>query len=267
RPRQASHVAAADRVDHIREDDRNGAGHLQQRPDRSVAHRHNDVRSKRDQLRRIFPTQLGIAFAPAVVDPHIAAVRPAQGCKGLLKNCEARAAFRSGLDEPPDVSHPLGLLRARRERPRSSSAAEKRDEVAALHSITLLCPRLAKAVSISPLVLAVRTSICRPMDIAAVRTSVIVVSEIMELFGLTSTAKRAAPGSSSCKRPSCLAASSRFMEVTPVTLPPGWLMVATRPVRTGSPPIWKTIGIAAVAALAASAGGVSAGVAMTATRR
>src|SRR5262249_17849754 len=40
-------------------------------------------------------------------------------------------------DEHPDVSHPLGLLRARRERPRSSSAAEKRDEVAALHSITL----------------------------------------------------------------------------------------------------------------------------------
>ena len=36
----------------------------------------------------------------------------------------------------------------------------------------------------------------------------------------------------------------------PVTLPPGWLKLATRPARTGSPPISKTIGIVAVAALA-----------------
>src|SRR5262249_1312738 len=89
------------------------------------------------------------------------------------------------------------------------------------------------------------------MDIAAARRSVIVASAIVGLSGLTSTAKRAAPGSSSCKRPSCLAASSRFMEMMPVTLPPGWLKLATRPAWTGSPPIWKTIGIAAVAALAA----------------
>src|SRR5215831_1387737 len=47
------------------------------------------------------------------------------------------------------------------------------------------------------------------MDMAAARTSVIVASAIVELSGLTSTAKRAAAGSSSCKSPRCLAASSR----------------------------------------------------------
>ena len=46
----------------------------------------------------------------------------------------------------------------------------------------------------------------------------------------------------------------------PVTLPPGWLKLATRPDRTGSPPISKTIGIVAVAALATKVAGVSAGV-------
>ena len=35
-----------------------------------------------------------------------------------------------------DAPHPLALLRARRERPRGCRAAEQRDEVAALHSIT-----------------------------------------------------------------------------------------------------------------------------------
>jgi hypothetical protein len=38
--------------------------------------------------------------------------------------------------------------------------------------------------------------------------------------------------------------------VTPVTLPPGRLKLATRPSLTGSPPLAKTIGIVAVAALA-----------------
>src|SRR5262245_114784 len=58
-------------------------------------------------------------------------------------------------------------------------------------------------------------------------------------------------GDISCKRPSTL--PSWLM---PVTLPPGLLKLATRPYRTGSPPIEKTIGIVAVAALAANDGAV-----------
>jgi hypothetical protein len=41
------------------------------------------------------------------------------------------------------------------------------------------------------------------------------------------------------------------MAVTPVTLPPGWLRLATRPSSTGFAPIWKTIGTSDVAAFAA----------------
>ena len=46
--------------------------------------------------------------------------------------------------------------------------------------------------------------------------------------------------------------------VTPVTLPPGRLRLATRPSLTGSPPAKNTIGTVVVAALAASAAGDSA---------
>ena len=48
------------------------------------------------------------------------------------------------------------------------------------------------------------------------------------------------------------------MKLTPVTLPPGRLRLATRPTSTGSPPVTKTIGTVVVAALAASAAGVLA---------
>src|SRR5262249_57632213 len=43
-------------------------------------------------------------------------------------------------------------------------------------------------------------------------------------------------------------------KLTPVTLPPGRLRLATRPSRTGSVPVTNTIGTFVVAALAASAG-------------
>jgi hypothetical protein len=52
-----------------------------------------------------------------------------------------------------------------------------------------------------------------------------------------------------------------------IALPPGRERLATSPSFTGSSPTAKTIGIAAVATLAASAAGVVPGVAMTATRR
>jgi hypothetical protein len=64
---------------------------------------------------------------------------------------------------------------------------------------------------------------------------------------LTSTAKRATRGTSSCKSPSRLAPSSPLMELAPVILPPGRLRLATRPVWTGSPPALKTIGMVVVA--------------------
>src|SRR5262245_38270383 len=49
-----------------------------------------------------------------------------------LKHRIVRGAGQEDADPP----HPLGLLRMRRERPRRGCAAEQRDELAPLHSIT-----------------------------------------------------------------------------------------------------------------------------------
>src|SRR5262249_19680896 len=78
--------------------------------------------------------------------------------------------------------------------------------------------------------------------------------------------ERGKPLRSRQNSPSRLAASSTPMSLIPVTLPPGRLRLATRPVWTGSPALLNTIGIVVVAALAASAAGML-GVAMTATLR
>ena len=79
---------------------------------------------------------VGIAGGPASVDPHVAAVGPAQLLQPLQECREAGLRFRivrGRAHEHADAPHPLGLLRARRERPRGRRAAEKRDELAPLH--------------------------------------------------------------------------------------------------------------------------------------
>ena len=62
-----------------------------------------------------------------------------------------------------------------------------------------------------------------------------------------------AVGTSSCSNSSRFGPSSTPNEVTPVRFPPGRFKLATRPASTGSAPVRKTIGIVAVAVLAASA--------------
>ena len=60
-------------------------------------------------------------------------------CQPLQERREAGLTFRivRGCgQEHADAPHPLALLRARRERPRGRRAAEQRDELAPLHSIT-----------------------------------------------------------------------------------------------------------------------------------
>jgi hypothetical protein len=65
---------------------------------------------------------------------------------------------------------------------------------------------------------------------------------------------RAAVGTASCSSSSRFGPSSTFKAVMPVRLPPGRLRLATRPDWTGSALVEKTIGIVAVAALAANSG-------------
>src|SRR5262245_49950393 len=73
--------------------------------------------------------------------------------------------------------------------------------------------------------LAVKTSTCLPIA-EAVACKSLVKASVLRLFGLSSTAKRAALGSNSCKIPSRLVPSSAFMELIPVKLPPGRLRLA-----------------------------------------
>jgi hypothetical protein len=79
------------------------------------------------------------------------------------------------------------------------------------------------------------------------------------LFGLMSATIRKAPGMSSCRRPSRFPPSSTLIVLSPVTLPPGRLKLATRPSCTGSPLVTKTIGIVVVARLAARTAAVPNG--------
>ena len=59
------------------------------------------------------------------------------------------------------------------------------------------------------------------------------------LFGFTSTPIDGGLRDSSCSSSSRFGPSSSIKELTPVTLPPGRLRLATRPISTGSPPIEK----------------------------
>src|SRR5262245_22326165 len=70
---------------------------------------------------------------------QIAALAPSERRKPLRESGEIALRHRVALrktHEHPDAPHPLGLLRARRERPRGRRAAKQRDELAALHSIS-----------------------------------------------------------------------------------------------------------------------------------
>ena len=96
----------------------------------------DDIRRERDQFRRVSTGSVGIARPPAIVDPHVAADGPAQFLQPLQERSDAGLRFRIVRDqvrEHADATHPLGLLRARRERPRSRRAAEERDELAPFH--------------------------------------------------------------------------------------------------------------------------------------
>src|SRR5262249_33660631 len=77
--------------------------------------------------------------------------------------CERRASglpqriLRGRVHQHTDPPHALGLLRTRRERPSSRRAAEERDELAALHSITSSAATSSLSGTEMPSILAVST--------------------------------------------------------------------------------------------------------------
>src|SRR5262245_20698455 len=94
-----------------------------------------------------------------------------------------------------------------------------------------------------------------PSAWAAESTSRFCGSASTGAVGLTSKANTPALGSNSCSNSSRFGAISSDAWVTPVTLPPGRLRLATSPILTGSAAVSKTIGMVLVAAFAASVAG------------
>jgi hypothetical protein len=73
-----------------------------------------------DQLFRAHLKLIDIADRKASVDADIAALRPSELFEPLTECCEARLHIRMLLGQTSqhaDAPHPLGLLRARHERP------------------------------------------------------------------------------------------------------------------------------------------------------
>src|SRR5262245_40129367 len=116
----------------------------------------------------------------------------------------------------------------------------------------LLRTSVANAESIPLLSLAWTASIAHAMDAAAAVTSLLLAWAFV-LSVLNSSPIRAPVGTSSLSRPRCFAPSSDRKKCTPVALPPGRAMLATRPSVTGSSIELNTIGMFAVAPLAATA--------------
>src|SRR5262249_44437461 len=84
------------------------------------------------QFRHVAADAFGLTGAPAVVDPHVAAVTSAQLLQAGSEHCQTGLVIRTIGDrvgEHGDATHLLRLLRTRRERPRRC-AADKREELA-----------------------------------------------------------------------------------------------------------------------------------------
>jgi hypothetical protein len=125
RPCQAIDEAGADRIGDLHEHDRHGARLLQQRPRGCTADREDDVGRERSQFRGVSTNALGVARSPAQVDANVAPVGPAQLTQRLGKRQQASVPgriVRGEGHEHADASHALGLLRARRARPRGGTA-------------------------------------------------------------------------------------------------------------------------------------------------
>ena len=95
---------------------------------------------------------------PASVDPDVAALCPPELLEPLPECGDEGLSFPVALGiahQHADPPHALGLLRARRERPRSCRAPEERDEVAASHSITSSARASSVGGTVRPSILAV----------------------------------------------------------------------------------------------------------------
>jgi hypothetical protein len=115
------------------------------------------VRIEAHELFRLGADAPGVGSAPAIVDADVAAVGPAQLLEGLPERRDVGLHLRIVLGERIQHANPsdaVGLLRSRRERP-CRRAAEQRDELASLHSITSSARNRNESEIVNPSALAV----------------------------------------------------------------------------------------------------------------
>src|SRR6516164_10758504 len=104
------------------------------------------------------PHRIHIVSGPMLVEPDVAAVRPAQLCELLLECANSRFVLAVALGvrhQDSDAPYATWLLRARRERA-SRRASDQRDELAPPnHSITSSARPSSESGKVRPNVLAV----------------------------------------------------------------------------------------------------------------
>src|SRR5215510_13162288 len=96
----------------------------------------NHLRLQADQLGRIGLGQRRAAGIPADIDAEVLPFDPAELPQRMTERRYVRLQDRVRRRATHQHAHAPRLLRARRERPRGSRAADERYELAAVHSIT-----------------------------------------------------------------------------------------------------------------------------------
>src|SRR5262249_54232954 len=156
-PRQSRNEAGAERVRCRREDNRYDRCRLLCRDDHWICIGDDDIDLTADELGREFGGAGGASLPPPILDRKGATLDPAQFAPLLHKNGDPPALDgRRARAQETDGRQLAGLLRARRKRPCSHSAAEERNELAALQSITSLARSNIDVGIVTPIALAVR---------------------------------------------------------------------------------------------------------------
>src|SRR5262245_31539213 len=117
-----------------------------------------------NQFSRVGAHLVEIGTGVSIIDLNVMAGHPSDRPESLTQRLKIKLCIRivlSYAQQHADASHPLGLLRARRERQRGRRAAEQRDELAAFHLCVQSITSSASASSLS--------GIWRPRVLAVVR--------------------------------------------------------------------------------------------------
>jgi hypothetical protein len=122
------------------------------------ANSQNDIGRERDQLCRVFASEIGVAQRQAGLDLQVAIFDPPQLIETVIECRNPRSRFKVILRDVSDYAntpHALWRLRTRPKRPRSRCDPEERDEVAACHSMTSSADTMIEFGKVKPSVLAV----------------------------------------------------------------------------------------------------------------